>query len=102
MPCMQYKMKSTDESWLPLEGIEMWSWGEDNRPYLPTGVPKRIPMEEIKMFDDVKEGLEKFVKFFEICGEKASNDESKTHWLKLIKYLGDSLGNLEIGAFATY
>src|SRR5450759_2783711 len=86
MPCMQYKMKSTDESWLPLEGIEMWSWGEDNRPYLPTGVPKRIPMEEIKMFDDVKEGLEKFVKFFEICGEKASNDESKTHWLKLIQY----------------
>ena len=86
MPCMQYKIKTTDESWLPAEGIEMWSWGVDRRPFLPSGVPKRIPMEEIKMFNDVKEGLQKFIKFFHICGEKALNDESKLHWLKLIQY----------------
>lgn len=66
MPCFQYKLKSMDAIWQPEEGIEMWSWTIDKHPNLPIGIPKRLPMMEMKIVDLVKEGLKKHVFFFRL------------------------------------
>lgn len=62
MPCFQYKVKSNAIApWIPANGIEMWSWMKEGFPKLPTRMPKRLPMVEIKMLGFVKQGIAKYV-----------------------------------------
>lgn len=94
MPCFQYKLKTMDMDWLPEEGIEMWSWTEDGRPNLPVGAPKRLPMDTIKMLDEVKEGIQKYIEFYQLVHSK-SGDAGKEAYAKLIDYWQDVLHVLQ-------
>jgi hypothetical protein len=94
MPCLQYKMKSMDMVWMPPEGIEMWSWTNDKRPNLPIGVPKRLPMTDIKMLDMVQDGLQKHITFFRQIHRRIE-PRGKIAFQKCIDYWVDILGLLE-------
>ncbi|CAM6127292.1 unnamed protein product [Calypogeia fissa] len=86
MPCLQYKMKSDDEGWLPKEGIEMWGWTDDHSPKLPAGVPKRLPMSPMKMLTEVQTGPEKYVEFFQGVHDGILEETSKRSWALLVEY----------------
>ena len=86
MLCMQYKLRTSDEAWVPAEGIEMWSWTDDKCPKLPIGVPKRFPMQEMDALPSVMKGLGKYVEFFELCERKAKLESAKADWNLLIDY----------------
>lgn len=94
MPCLQYKLKCQDDDWVPREGIEMWSW-TNNHPKLPTGEPKRLPMIEMSMLEEVRQGLQKQVKFFDFVGTRTTSEEGKNRWAALVQYWNRIIHTLE-------
>lgn len=91
MPCLQYKSKVTDTDWLPEEGIEMWAWTDDGHPKLPVGLPKRLPMTEMKMLDEVKAGLQKYIEFYGVVQARIGEEDGKAAFAKLVEYWQDVL-----------
>jgi hypothetical protein len=74
-----------DEEWLPIEGIEMWYWKDDKTPNLPTGLPKKLPMMEMKQLQEVCNGLKKYLKFFKYV-QQQSAEQARSFWNELISY----------------
>lgn len=61
IPIMQYKMKPTDPTWLPIEGIEVFKRTEDGKPFLPQGDPKPVPIRAIKDCSRIVQGIKKYM-----------------------------------------
>ena len=62
-PLMQYKILCMDIDWLPKEGggIRLWKETIDGRPYLPIGVPRPLPPQKMRKFDEICKGFDNFI-----------------------------------------
>jgi hypothetical protein len=69
-PLMQYKLRCTDEKWLPVEGIQLWKVDSQGMASLPSGVPKAVMPCPMKGYDDVVKGLNGYIQYWTLEGQR--------------------------------
>jgi hypothetical protein len=56
-PLTQYKLRCTNEIWLPEEGIQLWEVDMTGRAKLPIGVPASMMIRPIKGHVEIVKGI---------------------------------------------
>lgn len=88
-PLMEYKNLCTDKEWLPNhgKGIRLWVETEDDRPKVPSGVPRPLPPQRMKSVDEIKKGLNGFIAHWsnmaddDHSGEfRRKNEPTRSYW----------------------
>jgi hypothetical protein len=86
---MQYKLKCTDNEWLPLENGGIKLWKEDvgtGMPLLPSRVPKPLCPFPKRNLEEIIKGIGGFVKLWDgLCEEDSSGEYRRRHE-RLMKY----------------
>jgi hypothetical protein len=69
-PLMQYKLRCTDDKWLPKEGIQSWKVDLEGLVRIPTGVPKVVMTRPMKGHNDIVRGLSGYIKYWTVEGQR--------------------------------
>jgi hypothetical protein len=103
-PLMQYKLRCTDEKWLPEEGIQLWKVDSRGLVQIPTGVPKAVMPRPMKGHDDIVKGLNGYIQYWTAEGQKDVTGLYKYQYAHCIEYwsrVRDALLNPEMEACDT-
>jgi hypothetical protein len=100
-PLMQYKLRCTNEKWLPEEGIQLWKVDSGGLVRIPIGVPKAVMSRPMKGHDDILKGLNGYIQYWIAEGQKDVTGLYKYQYAHCIEYwsrIWDALLNPEMEA----
>jgi hypothetical protein len=103
-PLMQYKLRCTDEKWLPVEGIQLWKVDSQGMASLPSGVPKAVMPRPMKGHDDIVKGLNGYIQYWTLEGQRDVTGVYKSQYGQCIEYwsgVRDALLNPDMEACDT-
>ena len=73
---MKYKLLCTDDEWLPRDGrIRLWKDDSEERALWPQGIPSLVHPFLMRIFDEIKQGLQGFINYWEQLSQEDSTRE---------------------------
>jgi hypothetical protein len=101
-PIMQYKLKCTNTTWEPKDGLKLWKEDAEHNPVLPEGDPPAVKPKKMTNEAEIVHGLDGYIRHWTKISNEDTTVEYKAHMSYLVTYwtamrnaIHDSIGQFD-------